>query len=219
MPRKDYLNEINGNYIDTIQNLVYKIQKYSDALTLNYSIEESHMNTNQPLVNFMICESENILKCQMLQTGFDIKNMIKEKYHFLFSFLLKPNDIVFKISPDIYNHFNEYITNKKWDSLNYKVYSNPDIINLYNFENTLKNCVKEYDGSIINYDLNKEINADDLYLVLSKSFKNIMNAIKKLIKKLEISQSAYISSQIIKDMIECVYISYLFISKIQVVNK
>lgn len=217
MSRKDFLSEINGNYIDTIQNLVYKIQKYSN--TLIYASERYTISKSQPLINFTICESENILKCKLLQTGFDIKNMIKEKYQFLLFLLSKSSNTTFKISPEFYNFLNNYIKNNKWKSLNYRVYSNSDINSLYNFEGTLKNYQKKYDMSFHNYELNKEINADELYIILSNSFKNVMNTINKFIKKIEVSPSAYVSSQIIKDMIECVYISYLFISKIQVINK
>ena len=83
MKKESFIDEIVGNIKDTIKNITYSLQRYSDEfvnyMTLSYKSLKEY-NFNDDIVCFLMCESESILKNKILQTSVEMCNFLHTKH-------------------------------------------------------------------------------------------------------------------------------------------
>ena len=94
MKKESFIDEIVGNIKDTIKNITYSLQRYSDEfvnyMTLSYKSLKEY-NFNDDIVCFLMCESESILKNKILQTSVEMCNFLHTKHQNLQNKLYENN--------------------------------------------------------------------------------------------------------------------------------
>lgn len=212
------INESISNYVDSIINLIYNLQKYSSMfIKLNRGNHDIPLFSDVDLSNFLICESENMMKNKLLQTSIDICNMIHDKI----------DNIILNIHNDrnennTYNYLSQNDVNIllkhcdiNCDNFYYRKNEKYDIDTIYNFEKTYENYVNSF--SIQNPNLIKKTRTEIIRLFIKIS-DNLCKTCDKLKIIMEESSSLYKSVLVMNDMIKCVAISYICISNLIVTN-
>lgn len=213
-----FLQEIISNYDDHIRNIVFKLQKYSDVLLgeLNrVSTPDNNFRFDNKLIGFIICESDEILKNKILATGIEIQTMQSQKYTNLMC-KIGETDGIFYAPDDIYQHFFDKYKDVNWHIHFYQNY-NDSVKNplMYNFTEIFNQHMYECERYVDSY---QYIKYDKNILLLHiKECHDIFNkTINTLIKLMEESPSSYRSAILMDDMLRCMVITYICVSKIQV---
>lgn len=219
MSKDNFLGEIISNYDDHIRNIIYKLQKYSDILLKELSTSnnaEDNFNFNNKLIGFMICESDNILKNKIFSTGLDIKFTITEKYLNLIKKITE-SDSDFYIPDTLYEYFIDMYDNINWEIRYYQNYSVENIKKdetMYDFNSILEKYLSEYEFEA---DKHEYMIYDKYTLAKSirRCFKVFISTIDNLMNLMTLSQTSYRSAVLMNDMIKCMAITYVCVSKIQ----
>ena len=219
MSKDNFLGEIISNYDDHIRNIIYKLQKYSDILLKELSTSnnaEDNFNFNDRLIGFMICESDNILKDKIFSTGLDIKFTITEKYLNLIKKITE-SDSDFYIPDTLYEYFIDMYDNINWEIRYYQNYSVENVKKdetMYNFNSILEKYLSEYEFEA---DKHEYMIYDKYTLVKSikRCFEVFISTIDNLLNLMTLSQTSYRSAVLMNDMIKCMAITYVCVSKIQ----
>jgi hypothetical protein len=219
MSKDNFLGEIISNYDDHIRNIIYKLQKYSDILLKELSTSnnaEDNFNFNNRLIGFMICESDNILKNKIFSTGLDIKFTITEKYLNLIKKITE-SDSDFYIPDTLYEYFIDMYDNINWEIRYYQNYSVENIKKdetMYNFNSILEKYLSEYEFEA---DKHEYMIYDKYTLAKSirRCFEVFISTIDNLMNLMTLSQTSYRSAVLMNDMIKCMVITYVCVSKIQ----
>ena len=219
MSKDNFLGEIISNYDDHIRNIIYKLQKYSDILLKELSTSnnaEDNFNFNNRLIGFMICESDNILKNKIFSTGLDIKFTITEKYLNLIKKITE-SDSDFYIPDTLYEYFIDMYDNINWKIRYYQNYSVENVKKdetMYNFNSILEKYLSEYEFEA---DKHEYMIYDKYTLAKSirRCFEVFISTIDNLLNLMTLSQTSYRSAVLMNDMIKCMVITYVCVSKIQ----
>lgn len=219
MSKDNFLGEIISNYDDHIRNIIYKLQKYSDILLKELSTSnnaEDNFNFNNRLIGFMICESDNILKDKIFSTGLDIKFTITEKYLNLIKKITE-SDSDFYIPDTLYEYFIDMYDNINWEIRYYQNYSVENVKKdetMYDFNSLLEKYLSEYEFEA---DKHEYMIYDKYTLVKSikRCFEVFISTIDNLLNLMTLSQTSYRSAVLMNDMIKCMVITYVCVSKIQ----
>ena len=219
MSKDNFLGEIISNYDDHIRNIIYKLQKYSDILLKELSTSnnaEDNFNFNNRLIGFMICESDNILKNKIFSTGLDIKFTVTEKYLNLIKKITE-SDSDFYIPDTLYEYFIDMYDNINWEIRYYQNYSVENVKKdetMYNFNSILEKYLSEYEFEA---DKHEYMIYDKCTLVKSirRCFEVFISTIDNLLNLMTLSQTSYRSAVLMNDMIKCMAITYVCVSKIQ----
>ena len=219
MSKDNFLGEIISNYDDHIRNIIYKLQKYSDILLKELSTSnnaEDNFNFNDRLIGFMICESDNILKNKIFSTGLDIKFTITEKYLNLIKKITE-SDSDFYIPDTLYEYFIDMYDNINWEIRYYQNYSVENIKKdetMYDFNSILEKYLSEYEFEA---DKHEYMIYDKYTLAKSirRCFEVFISTIDNLLNLMTLSQTSYRSAVLMNDMIKCMAITYVCVSKIQ----
>lgn len=219
MSKDNFLGEIISNYDDHIRNIIYKLQKYSDILLKELSTSnnaEDNFNFNDRLIGFMICESDNILKDKIFSTGLDIKVTITEKYLNLIKKITE-SDSDFYIPDTLYKYFIDMYDNINWEIRYYQNYSVENVKKdetMYNFNSILEKYLSEYEFEA---DKHEYMIYDKYTLAKSirRCFEVFISTIDNLLNLMTLSQTSYRSAVLMNDMIKCMAITYVCVSKIQ----
>jgi hypothetical protein len=219
MSKDNFLGEIISNYDDHIRNIIYKLQKYSDILLKELSTSnnaEDNFNFNNRLIGFMICESDNILKNKIFSTGLDIKFTITEKYLNLIKKITE-SDSDFYIPDTLYEYFIDMYDNINWEIRYYQNYSVENVKKdetMYDFNSLLEKYLSEYEFEA---DKHEYMIYDKYTLVKSikRCFEVFISTIDNLLNLMTLSQTSYRSAVLMNDMIKCMAITYVCVSKIQ----
>ena len=219
MSKDNFLGEIISNYDDHIRNIIYKLQKYSDILLKELSTSnnaEDNFNFNNRLIGFMICESDTILKNKIFSTGLDIKFTITEKYLNLIKKITE-SDSDFYIPDTLYEYFIDMYDNINWKIRYYQNYSVENVKKdetMYNFNSILEKYLSEYEFEA---DKHEYMIYDKYTLAKSirRCFEVFISTIDNLMNLMTLSQTSYRSAVLMNDMIKCMVITYVCVSKIQ----
>ena len=219
MSKDNFLGEIISNYDDHIRNIIYKLQKYSDILLKELSTSnnaEDNFNFNNRLIGFMICESDNILKNKIFSTGLDIKFTITEKYLNLIKKITE-SDSDFYIPDTLYEYFIDMYDNINWEIRYYQNYSVENVKKderMYDFNSLLEKYLSEYEFEA---DKHEYMIYDKYTLAKSirRCFEVFISTIDNLMNLMTLSQTSYRSAVLMNDMIKCMAITYVCVSKIQ----
>jgi hypothetical protein len=219
MSKDNFLGEIINNYDDHIRNIIYKLQKYSDILLKELSTSnnaEDNFNFNNRLIGFMICESDNILKNKIFSTGLDIKFTVTEKYLNLIKKITE-SDSDFYIPSTLYEYFIDMYNNINWKNRYYQNYSVENVKKderMYDFNSILEKYLSEYE-----FEANKhEYMIYDKYTLaksIKRCFEVFISTIDTLLNLMVLSPTSYRSAVLMNDMIKCMVITYICVSKIQ----
>ena len=218
MKKESFIDEIVGNIKDTIKNITYSLQRYSDEfvnyMTLSYKSLKEY-NFNDDIVCFLMCESESILKNKILQTSVEMCNFLHTKHQNLQNKLYENNMMdEFYVPSILLEEFKKKYSNTKYyyntyhKELSDKEDDIYDFISFYNKElERIENESKKITEDM--YSLhNTNIYIHEVY----ECFRKSMMSMKACI---ESSTSCYQSALIIKDMISCVIDIYSYISMIR----
>lgn len=219
MSEDNFLGEIISNYDDHIRNIIYKLQKYSDILLKELSTSnnaEDNFNFNNRLIGFMICESDNILKNKIFSTSLDIKFTVTEKYLNLIK-KISESDSDFYIPDTLYEYFIDMYNNINWKNRYYQNYSVENVKKderIYDFNSILEKYLSEYE-----FEANKhEYMIYDKYTLaksIRRCFEVFISTIDTLLNLMVLSPTSYRSAVLMNDMIKCMVITYICVSKIQ----
>lgn len=219
MSKDNFLGEIISNYDDHIRNIIYKLQKYSDILLKELSTSnnaEDNFNFNNRLIGFMICESDNILKNKIFSTSLDIKFTVTEKYLNLIK-NISESDSDFYIPGTLYEYFIDMYDNINWKNRYYQNYSVENVKKderMYDFNSILEKYLSEYE-----FEANKhEYMIYDKYTLaksIRRCFEVFISTIDTLLNLMVLSPTSYRSAVLMNDMIKCMVITYVCVSKIQ----
>lgn len=219
MSKDNFLGEIISNYDDHIRNIIYKLQKYSDILLKELSTSnnaEDNFNFNNRLIGFMICESDNILKNKIFSTSLDIKFTVTEKYLNLIK-KISESDSDFYIPGTLYEYFIDMYDNINWKNRYYQNYSVENVKKderMYDFNSILEKYLSEYE-----FEANKhEYMIYDKYTLaksIRRCFEVFISTIDTLLNLMVLSPTSYRSAVLMNDMIKCMVITYVCVSKIQ----
>lgn len=228
MINNNIFNENVGNYYDSIKNIMFKIQKYYDILSMDlklYTKEKENFLLNDKIIGFIICESEEILKNKLICSGFEIETLIIKKYNNFVSKIINSD-----VKNDVSSYYIseqtvKYIQNlcKKISTIN--LYYNNEIkktdscknINTFNYEIFFDDCINQYE-TIVNNDYIKS-DKNHLVKILSESRDIFSNTIHNLCVLMLKSSSIYELDVIMKYIIKSMVLSYIFIIKIKVENE
>jgi hypothetical protein len=164
----------------------------------------------------MICESDNILKNKIFSTGLDIKFTITEKYLNLIKKITE-SDSDFYIPDTLYEYFIDMYDNINWEIRYYQNYSVENIKKdetMYDFNSLLEKYLSEYEFEA---DKHEYMIYDKYTLVKSikRCFEVFISTIDNLLNLMTLSQTSYRSAVLMNDMIKCMAITYVCVSKIQ----
>lgn len=211
------LKEITGNYGDTMRNLIFRTQKYINAL--HHDINDSYSDFDPMLLKndmsgFIVCESEEILKNKLLRTVIDIKLTIRQKFNNLCNKLsLMDDDIDFYIPPHVYSYLQDILDTTRVTKNRYIKSEIPqsDIYDLVKSYDTLMDGFKYIDDS----DAYIKTSKNDMITILKEADKSIEKITKKLCEVAENSPSIYNSLLIVHELMKYMVISYIYVSKIK----
>lgn len=216
MNYKFYVNDIVSNYQDSIKNVIYNLQKYSDELIGhgNYYSMETDQMLDDDFVWFLVCESENIMNNKILHSSNEICNIVQGRFNILMKRLQRVDDESnFNYSEKEFNDFYSLLKEViRVDSILVKHKKSMEKLssNVFNFNALLENVdtTHKYDISVMS--------RDKLISYLSNVFdysSTILYGLKVLI---EGCSSCTISAAIIHDMIKCMYASCKCINSISI---
>ena len=219
MKKESFIDEIVGNIKDTIKNITYSLQRYSDEF-VNYMSSSykalKDYKFNDDIVCFFMCESESILKNKILQTSVEMCNFLHTKHQNLYN-KLRENNMMdeFYVPSVLLEEFK-----KKYGDNNSYYYSNYHK-ELSDKQDDIYDFISFYNKEIERINEESEKITEDMYSLhdtnlyiheVYECFKKSMLAMKACVEN---STSCYQSALIIKDMISCVIYIYVDISMIR----
>lgn len=208
------LNESVNNFVDSILNLIYNLQKYSSMfIKLNSEKQSSTLFSDIQLSNFLVCESENMMKNKLLQTSIDICNMMHDKFDNIILNIHNCRDENPNYSCLSQSNINTLLgfCTITCNNFYYRKNEKYDIKKVYDFESTYNHYIKKY--SIENPIIDKKSRTEIIRLFIKISDK-ICEVCDKLKSIMEDSTNLYKSVLIMNDMIRCVAISFICISNL-----
>lgn len=216
MSNTNFLTEMVGNYYDCIVNIVYKLQKYTDTLLVE--VRHRNINTEDELISFLICESENIFKDILYVTSLKILDLYEDKYKNFIEKIKSSENRKYYSSREVSVYFQEKIKHIDWDLIHYQSYNSDEEhrMKVYNFQKTFDYYMNKYNFEVSDNN-SIEINKNELlkdieecHDVFSKSMADLSDLMKK-------SLSSYSSAVIMNDLIRFMIVIYVCLSKIHVI--
>lgn len=217
MTDTNFLTEMIGNYYDCIVNIVYKLQKYTDAVLIE--VKNRNIDTDDELISFMICESENIIKNNLYVTSIKILDLYENKYKNLIDNLKLIDNRKFYSSHKISEYFQEKIKHIDWDLIHYQAYTTDDEndrMKVYNFQHTFDKYLSKYKLEISNNEV-EEISKDELIKNLEDCFDVFSKSLSDLLGIMKKSLTSYNSAIIMNDLIRFMIVTYICLSKIHII--
>lgn len=217
MTDTNFLTEMIGNYYDCIVNIVYKLQKYTDAVLIE--VKNRNIDTDDELISFMICESENIIKNNLYVTSIKILDLYENKYKNLIDNLKLIDNRKFYSSYKISEYFQEKIKHIDWDLIHYQAYTTDDEndrMKVYNFQHTFDKYLSKYKLEISNNEV-EEISKDELIKNLEDCFDVFSKSLSDLLGIMKKSLTSYNSAIIMNDLIRFMIVTYICLSKIHII--
>jgi hypothetical protein len=216
MSNTNFLTEMVGNYYDCIVNIVYKLQKYTDTLLVE--VRHRNINTEDELISFLICESENIFKDILYVTSLKILELYEDKYKNFIEKIKSSENRRYYSSREVSVYFQEKIKYIDWDLIHYQSYNSDEEYRtkVYNFQKTFDYYMNKYNFEVSDNN-SIEINKNELlkdieecHDVFSKSMSDLSDLMKK-------SLSSYSSAVIMNDLIRFMIVIHVCLSKIHVI--
>lgn len=217
------LAEVASNFIDTIRNVVFKVQKYINIL--HYEVRKYYIGpdlqftpTNE-VIPFIVCESEEILKNKLLRTAIEIKYTMSQKHANLINKIMAmEDDTEFFVTPQLYYYFRDACDISR---LNTNRYSKSDIYRddvIYDVEKSFCEIYDKY-MSLNNKDnFYIKTTKEDIIKIIKEAFEKVYLVICKFATLIENSPSVYNSLIIIHEMINYMVLTYFCLSKIALEN-
>ena len=219
MSKDNFLGEIISNYDDHIRNVIYKLQKYSDVLLKDLSdisSAENNFNFNNNILGFIICESDDILKNKIFSTGIEIKFMVTVKYLNLIKKISESNS-EFYAPNTLYEYLIERFNNFNWEIRHYQIYNVENVPKdntYYRFNDILEKYLSEYEFEADNYGYSL-YNKDEIISFVKKCYDVFIFNIDSLLNLMALSTTSYRSAVLMNDMIKCMVVTYICVSKLQ----
>jgi hypothetical protein len=216
MYESNFLSEMIGNYYDCIVNIIYKLQRYTDALLKNNTNTEDISN---PTFTFLIYESENIVKNNLYISSLKLIDLYEDKYKNLIDQISKSENRKYYTSHSVSVYFQEKIKHIDWDLVHYQSYNRPiddNRFEVFNFQKIFEEYLTKY-SSEIKEDVSVEVSKTDLlknlnecYTIFSKSMADLSSIMKNTL-------TAYNSAVVMNDLIRFMIVTYICVSKIHII--
>lgn len=219
----NFLKEIISNYDDHVRNIIYKLQKYSDTLLIELNscgTPENDFNSNDKLISFLRCESDEILRNKILSTGIEIKFLLMSKYQNLI-YKISMNDVKYKTVSSIYDYFTDMYKNINWDLMFYQSYcigNNDRNSSVYQFTEAYDRFLDYYQKEFTD----KNYHTIDKYVLIMKletCYKTFLQSIETLIILMTTSLTSYKTADLMTSMLKCLAITYICVSNVDVAKE
>lgn len=216
---KETLNEVNGNYIDTIRNLVFKTQKYINVFHFDiknrYADNDGPMLLDNDISGFVACEAEEILKNKLLRTAVDIKLIIQQKSANLRNKISgMDDDVMFCVSQQLHNHLYDMCNLARVDRNRYVKSDDYDDEDIYDLEKSYNEIYAEYSDIHIDSEYLKT-NKDGILKMIDEANSTVYDVVDELTTFIEKSPSVYNSLLTIHKLMKYMIITYFSVSKIK----
>lgn len=220
------LAEVSSNFIDTIRNIVFKVQKYINIF--HYEMRKYYATPNLSctpenndglVLSFIVCESEEILKNKLLKTAVEIKNTMSQKHNNLINKITAmEDDSEFFVTPQLYYYFRDACDISR---LNKNRYSKSDIYRddvIYDVEKSFDEVYNEYTKLEKEDTFYIKTTKGDIIKIIREAFEKVYEVICEFSSHIENSPSVYNSLIIIHEMINYMVLTYFCLSKIATEN-
>lgn len=220
------LAEVSSNFIDTIRNIVFKVQKYINIF--HYEMRKYYATPNLTItpegpdgliIPFIVCESEEILKNKLLKTAVEIKNTMSQKHTNLINKITAmEDDSEFFVTPQLYYYFRDACDISR---LNKNRYSKSDIYRddvIYDVEKSFNEVYSEYTKLEKEDTFYIKTTKGDIIKIIKEAFEKVYEVICEFSTHIENSPSVYNSLIIIHEMINYMVLTYFCLSKIATEN-
>ena len=220
---EDFLEVAFGNFLDSIKNLVYGLQKYinmlhytGDSIYLEYgTIKNQEL---KDIAKFVMLESEEIIKMKAIKFSIDAETLLRKKYESLVENINhEKNDYRYRISAEAYIYLDEFQKETNWDTIVSKCYKmlSKGNKNSYDFIHHMKDEFKQYESLKFKPTKNT-IDKKELITILDGAFMNLSVSMLKFKRMIEGSTSIYVSASICKKIITLLIVTYVVISTIKI---
>lgn len=219
-----HVDDIVSNYQDSIKNVIYGLQKYSDEFldymcgyaTKNNLTELSLSFDNPDFIGFLICESEDIMRNKILRSSIEICNVYQCRFNKLVKRIKRTNQdtsfIYSKVAFEKLRNVSKEIIKEDSVLVKHKNSTNALSKSVFNFNTLIPNVViSRYDDNNTNV-----LSRDELLSYLSGILdytNTVMYGLKVLI---EGCSSCIITATIVHDMVTCMIMGCNCISTIDV---
>ncbi len=214
------LTEVANNFIDTIRNIVFKVQKYINVLhyeVRKYYIvpDDASLSTQNDMISFIICESEEILKNKLLKTSIEIKYTMKQKHDNLIKKIMAmEDDTEFFATPQLYYYFRDACDISRLNKNRYSKSDNYRDDVIYDVEKNFNEIYNKYKNLYIEDIFYIKMNKEDTIKIINEAYEKVYLVICNFTALTEKSPSVYNSLIIIHEMISYMVLTYLCLSKI-----
>lgn len=220
---ENFIEQEAGNLKDTIENIVYQLQRYSDNFNMhiynNVKLLEKY-SMNDDIIGFLQCESDDILRNKILKTSIDICKIFKRKSDSVRASIINANDdLRFEVSDDIFYFIDTFKDSIDWslmNSNNYHYCSEGIDMDVYNFMKFFSDKKKEYQSIDYTVRGRKSYEKKSILFLVDNAFLSIETIMHKFKILIENSTSCYSAAILVRYMIDCLLITLICISNIKI---
>lgn len=218
------LAEVASNFIDTIRNIVFKVQRYINVVhyeVRKYYIvpDDSPLSAQNDIISFVICESEEILKNKLLKTSIEIKYTMKQKHtNLIKKIMAMEDDTEFFVTPQLYYYFRDACDISRLNKNRYSKSDNYRDDVIYDVEKSFNEIYSKYENLGIKDIFYIKTNKEDIIKIINEAYEKVYLVICNFTSLIEKSPSVYNSLIIIHEMISYMVLTYFCLSKIALEN-